>query len=52
MLCPKCRSEIPDDANICCYCGRVIHRLEPRPRKRPNGAGSVYKLTGKHRSKP
>lgn len=52
MLCPKCRSEIPDDANICCYCGRVIHRLEPRPRKRPNGAGSVYKLTDKRRSRP
>lgn len=52
MLCPKCRREIPDDSNICCYCGRVIHRLEPRPRKRPNGSGSVYKLTDKRRSRP
>lgn len=52
MLCPKCRREIPDDSNICCYCGRVIHRLEPRPRKRPNGSGSVYKLTDKRRTRP
>ena len=52
MLCPKCRREIPEDANICCYCGRVIRRAEPRPRKRPNGAGSVYKLTDKRRSRP
>ena len=52
MLCPKCRREIPDDSNICCYCGRVIHRLQPRPRKRPNGSGSVYKLTDKRRTRP
>ena len=52
MLCPKCRREIPDDSNICCYCGRVIHRLEPRPKKRPNGSGSVYKLTDKRRTRP
>lgn len=52
MLCPKCRREIPEDSNICCYCGRVIHRLEPRPRKRPNGSGSVYKLTDARRKRP
>lgn len=52
MRCPKCRREIPEDSNICCYCGRVIHRLEPRPRKRPNGSGSVYKLTDKRRTRP
>ena len=52
MLCPKCRREIPEDSNICCYCGRVIHRLDPRPKKRPNGSGSVYKLTDKRRKRP
>lgn len=52
MLCPKCRREIPDDSNLCCYCGRVIRRTEPRPKKRPNGAGSVYKLTDKRRTRP
>ena len=52
MRCPKCRREIPDDSNICCYCGRILHRTEPRPSKRPNGAGSVYKLTDKRRTRP
>ena len=52
MLCPKCRREIPDDSNLCCYCGRILHRTEPRPSKRPNGAGSVYKLTDKRRTRP
>ena len=52
MRCPKCRREIPDDSNLCCYCGRILHRTEPRPSKRPNGAGSVYKLTDKRRTRP
>ena len=52
MRCPKCRREIPDDSNLCCYCGRILHRIEPRPSKRPNGAGSVYKLTDKRRTRP
>lgn len=44
MICPKCSREIPDDARLCCYCGRTIVKL-PRARKhqRSNGSGSVYK---------
>ena len=52
MLYPKRHREVPENSNICCYCGRVIHRPEPLLQKPPDGSGSVYKLTGKHRSKP
>lgn len=24
MICPRCHKDIPDDALICCYCGRHI----------------------------
>ena len=53
MLCPKCKKSIPDDAAICCYCGKRIAKVERKTRKRPNGAGSVYHLTGhERRAKP
>ena len=42
MLCPKCTREIPDDAVLCCYCGRVFQRRAPSAR-RANGQGTVYK---------
>ena len=42
MLCPRCTREIPDDAALCCYCGRVIIRKKPTSR-RPNGNGTIYK---------
>ncbi|MCI5842625.1 MAG: tyrosine-type recombinase/integrase [Clostridiales bacterium] len=51
MTCPKCKKEIPKDAVLCCYCGKKLAEIERRARKRPNGAGTVYKLKGR-RSKP
>ena len=42
MNCPKCHRELPDDAVLCCYCGK---RFVPAKRKhlRPRGTGSVSK---------
>ena len=41
MLCPKCAKAIPDDALICCYCGKKLTK-EKRTGKRANRTGSVY----------
>lgn len=44
MNCPRCERVLPDDAIICCYCGRTIVRQKPsRSHQRPNGAGYAYK---------
>lgn len=44
MICPKCDRDLPDDAVLCCYCGRTIIRKAPaRTHQRPNGSGSAYK---------
>lgn len=44
MLCPKCSREIPDDAVLCCYCGRTIVKRQPAKRHaRGNGSGSAYR---------
>jgi len=44
MYCQKCHRDIPDDAVICCYCGRKLQTgTEKRKHtKRPNGTGNVY----------
>ena len=42
MTCPRCHREIPGDAVLCCYCGRVIVKRKPATR-RGNGQGYVYK---------
>ena len=47
MICTRCTREIPDDAAMCCYCGRVYKRKPPsRVHQRANGTGTAYK-TGK-----
>ena len=42
MICQKCGCELPDNANYCFMCGRAVN-YTPTPRKRPNGAGTVFK---------
>ena len=42
MICPKCARELPEDAVLCCYCGRKLN-AQKKPRTRGNGLGSVYK---------
>ena len=42
MLCPRCSRLVPDDAALCCYCGRVFQRKKPVFR-RPKGEGTIYK---------
>lgn len=50
MVCKKCRKEIPDISIYCMFCGRKQVTAE-RIKRRPNEAGSVYKVSGA-RSKP
>lgn len=42
MLCPKCCLGIPDDALLCCYCGRKIVPAKRTKTKRANGTGYIY----------
>lgn len=48
MLCTKCGREIPDDAVLCCYCGKKYIK-EKRTGSRANGTGSVYYDASKKR---
>lgn len=50
MLCKKCRKEIPDVSVYCMWCGRKQVQAE-RIKRRANGTGSVYKMSGA-RAKP
>lgn len=52
MICKnrRCKKDIPDCSKFCLYCGAEQITIKPRS-KRPNGSGSVYKLSGK-RKKP
>lgn len=50
MVCKKCRKEIPDISIYCMFCGRKQVNAD-RIKRRPNGAGSVYRMSGS-RSKP
>ena len=49
--CIKCGKELPPDAVYCPYCGKkqVTTTQQRKTRKRPNGAGTVYKLSGRRR---
>ena len=51
MECRKCSRDLPADAVYCCYCGRRLSGGPRKAAKRPNGAGSVYKLSGR-RARP
>ena len=51
MECIKCKKEIPDGSAFCNHCGK---RQTPEPRKhkkRANGTGEIFKLSGS-RAKP
>lgn len=44
MLCPRCNRNVPDDAALCCYCGRAFKRRPPsRVHQRANGTGTAVK---------
>ena len=43
MDCPKCKRMIPDDAVLCCYCGKKLQTETKKSTKRPNGTGNVYR---------
>lgn len=49
--CIKCQTELPQDAAYCPACGKKQIAEQRKALKRPNGAGTVYKLTGR-RVKP
>ncbi len=56
MLCQKCKKEIPDGSVFCLFCGKKqsgtpAAKKKGKRRKRANGTGSVYKLSGS-RKKP
>jgi len=43
MLCKKCKKQIPDDARLCCYCGKSV-LPEPKKKRNPNGTGNIVFL--------
>lgn len=53
MICKKCKKTIEEDSIFCRFCGKKqVSEEKPRKKqKRPNGSGTVYKLSG-NRSKP
>ena len=50
MVCKKCHKEIPDISVYCMFCGRKQVNAD-RIKRRANGTGSVYKMSGA-RAKP
>lgn len=44
MNCLRCQKTIPDDAVLCCYCGRkIIKSPQAKAHQRGNGSGCAYK---------
>lgn len=42
MICRRCKSEIPDNANLCCYCGTKLVRKH-NAKTRGNGEGTAVR---------
>lgn len=51
MKCRKCHGEIPDGSKFCMLCGKKQVDEPRKALRRPNGTGTVYKLSGR-RSRP
>lgn len=49
MDCIKCARAIPDGALYCPWCGKKQTPEKRKALKRPNGAGTVYKLSGRRK---
>lgn len=49
MLCVKCKKEIPEGSGFCLHCGANQKQKQNKKTKRPNGAGTVYKLSGRRK---
>ena len=49
MQCIKCRAELPDGAVYCLACGKKQTPQQRKALKRPNGTGTVYKLSGRRK---
>lgn len=51
MECRKCHGNIPDGSKFCMLCGADQDPAKQKRRalRRPNGAGTVYKLTGRRK---
>lgn len=50
MLCLKCKTNIDDDSIYCKFCGKKqVKTDKARELKKPNGYGSVIKLSGRRR---
>lgn len=48
MICKKCKKQIEDDSIFCRFCGKkLVSEEKPRKKqKRPNGTGTIVKLSG------
>lgn len=51
MNCIKCARTLPADAAFCPFCGKKQSSAPRKALKRPNGTGTVYKLSGR-RTRP
>ena len=44
MNCPRCARQIPDDAALCCYCGRsIVRKSAGKAHQRGNGSGTAIR---------
>ena len=49
MDCIYCSRELPPESAFCAYCGKNQTKKPNKHIKRPNGTGTVYKLSGRRR---
>lgn len=49
MNCVKCKAVLPDGAVYCHMCGKKQVQSSRKALKRPNGTGTVYKLSGRRK---